>query len=118
MLKSRIERATVTAVNSGAVDAITIDAELLDAADVLDYEQVAVVVVGSGARFNTYARAGTRGSGVVRVDGAAARLVGRGDPIAVQSFATTAAFEFDGYAPRIVSVDARNQVIPVEDGRG
>lgn len=117
MLKSKIDRATVTVGDSGAADAITIDANLLDAADVLDYEQVAVVDVGTGARFDTYARAGARGSGVVRVDGAAARLIRQSGPIVVHSFAVHMALELDGYAPRVVSVDARNQVVAVDDGR-
>ena len=87
MLKSKIHRATVTDCDLHYVGSITIDADLLDAADILEHEQVHVVDVDNGARFETYTIAGERGSGAMQVNGAAARLVHRGDTIIVISYA-------------------------------
>ena len=87
MLKSKIHRATVTDCDLHYVGSITIDPELLEAADILEFEQVAVVDVDNGARFETYTIAGERGSGEIKVNGAAARLVHRGDTIIVISYA-------------------------------
>src|SRR6202041_2291953 len=87
MLKSKIHRATVTDSDLHYVGSITIDPELLEAADMLEYEQVHVVDVDNGARFETYTIAGERGSGAVKGNGAAARLVHRGDTIIVISYA-------------------------------
>ncbi len=86
MLKSKIHRATVTDCDLHYVGSITIDPELLEAADILEHEQVHVVDVDNGARFETYTIAGRRGSGDVKVNGAAARLVHRGDTIIVISY--------------------------------
>ena len=87
MLKSKIHRATVTDSDLHYVGSITIDPDLLEAADILEHEQVAVVDVDNGARFETYTIAGERGSGVMQVNGAAARLVHHGDTIIVISYA-------------------------------
>ena len=87
MLKSKIHRATVTDCDLHYVGSITIDPDLLEAADILEHEQVAVVDVDNGARFETYTIAGERGSGEMKVNGAAARLVHRGDTIIVISYA-------------------------------
>ena len=87
MLKSKIHRATVTDCELHYVGSITIDPDLLEAADILEFEQVAVVDVNNGARFETYTIAGERGSREVKVNGAAARLVHRGDTIIVISYA-------------------------------
>ena len=89
MLKSKIHRATVSDCDLHYVGSITIDPDLLDAADILEFEQVAVVDVDNGARFETYTIAGPRGSGDMKVNGAAARLVHRGDTIIVISYAAT-----------------------------
>ena len=86
MLKSKIHRATVTDCDLHYVGSITIDPDLLEAADILEHEQVAVVDVDNGARFETYTIAGERGSGEMKVNGAAARLVHRGDTIIVISY--------------------------------
>ncbi len=86
MLKSKIHRATVTDCDLHYVGSITIDPELLEAADILEHEQVHVVDVDNGARFETYTIPGERGSGDMRVNGAAARLVHRGDTIIVISY--------------------------------
>ena len=87
MLKSKIHRATVTDCDLHYVGSITIDPDLLEAADILEHEQVHVVDVDNGARFETYTIAGERGSGTMQVNGAAARLVHRGDTIIVISYA-------------------------------
>ena len=114
MLKSKIHRATVTGSDLHYVGSITIDPDLLEAADVLPHEQVAVVDVDNGARFETYTIPGDRGSGTVQLNGAAARLVHTGDTIIVISYAEYEESELVGYEPRVVHVDARNQIIDVD----
>ena len=105
MLKSKIHRATVTDCDLHYVGSITVDPDLLEAADILPHEQVHVVDVDNGARFETYTIAGERGSREMKVNGAAARLVHRGDTIIVISYASTTAAELDEYEPRVVHVD-------------
>ncbi|CAN5541383.1 aspartate 1-decarboxylase [soil metagenome] len=111
MLKSKIHRATVTDCDLHYVGSITIDRDLLDAADMLEYEQVHVVDIDNGARFETYAIAGERGSGTMQVNGAAARLVHRGDTIIVFSYAAYDAAELERYEPRVVHVQAGTNAI-------
>lgn len=115
MMKSKIHRATVTDSDLNYIGSITIDPDLLDAADIREYEQVAVVDINNGARFETYVILGVRGSGDMKLNGAAARLVHSGDLIIVISYATYTESELSGYAPRIVHVDGRNRV--TENGR-
>jgi aspartate 1-decarboxylase len=110
MLKSKIHRATVTQCDLHYVGSITIDAELLEAADILEFEQVAVLDVDNGARFETYTISGERGGREVKVNGAAARLVHRGDTIIVISYAGYEPDELDNYNPRVVHVDAHNEI--------
>ena len=114
MLKSKIHRATVTDCDLHYVGSITIDAELLEAADIREFEQVAVVDVDNGARFETYTIAGARGSGDIKVNGAAARLVHRGDTIIVISYGLYDPEDLDHYVPRVVHVDHNNQIISVD----
>jgi aspartate 1-decarboxylase len=114
MLKSKIHRATVTDCDLHYVGSITIDPDLLDAADIREFEQVAVVDIDNGARLETYTIAGERGSGAMKVNGAAARLVQRGDTIIVISYAGYDSDELAGYNPRVVHVDARNEIIHVD----
>ena len=114
MLKSKIHRATVTDCDLHYVGSITIDEDLLDAADIREFEQVAVVDVDNGARFETYTIAGPRGSGDMKLNGAAARLVHRGDTIIVISYAAYDPDELDNYEPCVVHVDAQNQIINVD----
>jgi aspartate 1-decarboxylase len=114
MLKSKIHRATVTDADLHYVGSITIDPELLEAADILEHEQVAVVDVDNGARFETYTIAGERGSGEMKVNGAAARLVHTGDTIIVISYAQYSREELEHYEPRVVHVDRSNQIIDVD----
>jgi aspartate 1-decarboxylase len=109
MLKSKIHRAVVTDANLHYVGSITIDPELLEAADILEHEQVAVVDIDNGARFETYTIAGRRGSGDMCLNGAAARLVQPGDRVIVISYADYDAAELEHYEPRIVHVDTGNR---------
>lgn len=111
MLKSKIHRATVTGADLHYVGSITVDPELLAAADMLEHEQVAVVDIDNGARFETYTIAGRPGSGDMCLNGAAARLVQPGDRIIVISYAEYESAELEDYAPRIVHVDAANRQV-------
>ena len=114
MLKSKIHRATVTDADLHYVGSITVDPELLEAADILEHEQVAVVDVDNGARFETYTIAGERGSGEMKVNGAAARLVHHGDTIIVISYAQYEREELAEYEPRVVHVDHKNRIVTVD----
>ena len=115
MLKSKIHRATVTDCDLHYVGSITIDADLLDAADILEHEQVHVVDVDNGARFETYTIAGDRGSGTVQVNGAAARLVHRGDTIIVISYAQYDRTELRDHEPVVVHLEAStNRILEVD----
>jgi aspartate 1-decarboxylase len=118
MLKSKIHRASVTDCDLHYVGSITLDPLLLEAADILPHEQVAVLDIDNGARFETYAMAGERGSGEVKLNGAAARLVARGDKVIVISYASYSAQELDAYEPRVVHVDADNQILAVDSSVG
>lgn len=115
MLKSKIHRATVTASDLHYVGSITIDPLLLEAADILPHEQVHVVDVDNGARFETYTLVGERGSGVTQVNGAAARLVHAGDTIIVISYAEYSREDLESYEPVVVHVDRDNAIIQVDD---
>jgi aspartate 1-decarboxylase len=116
MLKSKIHRATVTDCDLHYVGSITIDPDLLEAADMLEYEQVHVVDVDNGARFETYTIPGERGSGDMCVNGAAARLVHRGDTIIVISYGSYDEADLERYAPRVVHVEAdTNRIITIDE---
>jgi aspartate 1-decarboxylase len=116
MLKSKIHRATVTDSDLHYVGSITIDPDLLEAADILEHEQVHVVDVDNGARFETYTIPGRRGSGDMCVNGAAARLVHRGDTIIVISYGRYDEAELERYAPRVVHVQAdTNRIVTIDD---
>jgi aspartate 1-decarboxylase len=116
MLKSKIHRATVTGSDLHYVGSITIDADLLEAADIREHEQVHVVDVDNGARFETYTIAGAPGSGEIKINGAAARLVHTGDTVIVISYASYDERELDRYEPKVVHVKAgTNQIITVDD---
>lgn len=118
MLKSKIHRATITGSDLNYVGSITIDADLLDAADILEHEQVHVVDVDNGSRFETYTIAGERGSGVIQVNGAAARLVHSGDTIIVISYGEYSRKDLESYQPTVVHVDRANAIIQVDDAVG
>ena len=116
MLKSKIHRATVTDCDLHYVGSITVDPDLLEAADILEFEQVAVVDVDNGARFETYTIPGERGSGEICINGAAARLVHKGDTIIVISYAHYDTAEMVAYEPRVVHVEAQtNRIITIDD---
>ena len=115
MLKSKIHRATITGSDLHYVGSITIDQDLLDAADIREHEQVHVVDIDNGARFETYTIAGRRGSGEITVNGAAARLVHTGDTVIVVSYAEYDDSELDSYTPKVVHVTADNRIVTVDD---
>lgn len=110
MLKSKIHRATVTEADLHYVGSITVDADLMDAADLLPGEQVAVVDVTNGARLETYVIEGERGSGVIGINGAAAHLVHPGDLVIVISYAALPDTEAKAFVPKVVFVDDANRV--------
>ena len=114
MMKSKIHRATVTDANLHYVGSITIDTELMKAADLLEWEQVAVVDIDNGARFETYVIPGAAGSGAMCLNGAAARLVHPGDRIIVISYGDYDQSELDDFEPTIVHVDRSNRIITEE----
>jgi aspartate 1-decarboxylase len=114
MLKSKIHRATVTQADLHYVGSVTIDQDLLDAADLLPGEQVAIVDVTNGARLETYVIAGERGSGVIGINGAAAHLVHPGDLVIMIAYAQMSDAEARGYRPRVVHVDSANRIVDLD----
>jgi aspartate 1-decarboxylase len=117
MMKSKIHRATVTQADLDYVGSITIDPVLMEAADLLAGEQVAIVDVTNGARIETYVIAGERDSGVIGINGAAARLVHRGDLVIIISYAAVDDAEARALQPRIVHVDEQNRIVSLGDDR-
>lgn len=113
MMKSKIHRATVTDANLNYVGSITVDADLLEAADIRPYEQVAVVNINNGERFETYTIEGPAGGGDMCLNGAAARLAQPGDLIIVISYAQYDEAELDGFEPTVVHVDRDNRPVRV-----
>ena len=109
MMKSKIHRATVTGASLHYVGSVSIDTELMALADILPYEQVAVLDIDNGARFETYAIEGEDGE--VRLNGAAARLVAPGDKVILITYADYERDELSSYVPRVVHVDAHNRVV-------
>ena len=112
MLKSKIHRATVTGADLHYEGSITIDKDLMEAADIIPYEAVCVWDVNNGSRFETYAIEGERGSGVVCVNGAAARLVAPNDLVIIASFVSMDNAEALAHEPKLVFVDDRNMILP------
>ncbi|MEU0992180.1 aspartate 1-decarboxylase [Streptomyces sp. NPDC005953] len=111
MLKSKIHRATVTQCDLNYIGSLTIDADLMDAADLLPGELVHLVDINNGNRLETYVIKGPRGSGIIGVNGAAARLVQNGDLIIVIAYAAVPEEEAANLVPSVVFVDARNCVV-------
>jgi len=109
MMKSKIHRATVTGANLEYVGSISLDPELMRRADILEWEQVTVLDIDNGARFETYAILG--GPGEVCLNGAAARLVQRGDKVIVITYADYEAAELEEFSPRVVHVDGANSAV-------
>ena len=113
MLKGKIHRATVRQAELDYVGSITVDQDLLDAAGILAYEKVQIVDVENGARFETYTIAGERGSGVMCLNGAAARMVQPGDKIILMAYAQVTPEEAEELKPRVLFVDDKNQVTKI-----
>jgi aspartate 1-decarboxylase len=109
MMKSKIHRATVTDANLNYIGSITIDPWLMAEADILEHEQVCVVDIDNGNRFETYAITGVPGSGDCCLNGAAARLVHPGDKVIIITYADYEDAELAGFEPRVVHVDDRNR---------
>jgi aspartate 1-decarboxylase len=114
MLKSKIHRATVTQADIHYVGSVTIDADLMDAADLLPGEQVVIADIDNGARLETYVIAGPRGSGTIGINGAAARLVHEGDLVIIISYAVVADEQARTMRPRVVHVDEHNAITKVD----
>jgi len=111
MLKGKIHRARVTRCNVDYEGSITIDRDLMEAADLLPYERVDVLNINNGARFNTYAIEGERDSGEICLNGAAARLVAKGDIVIILSYHVVTEDEAVTATPRLVYVDSENRII-------
>ena len=111
MLKSKIHRARVTEVNVDYEGSITIDKHLMEAADLLSYERVNVLNINNGARFNTYVIEGDRDSGEICLNGAAARLVAKGDTVIILSYHEIPEDEAATATPRLVYVNSANQIL-------
>lgn len=110
LMKSKIHRATITSADLHYEGSLTVDADLLDAADLVTHEEVQVVNVNNGHRFSTYVIPGPRGSGVLQLNGAAARLGMPGDLVIVISYGVYDDAEARRHQPRVVFVDAQNRI--------
>ena len=115
MLKSKIHRATVTQADLHYVGSVTIDADLMDAADLLEGEQVTIVDIDNGARLTTYAITGERGSGVIGINGAAAHLVHPGDLVIICAYGACDEAEAAEFKPTLVYVDRGNVLTHTND---
>lgn len=113
MLKAKIHRATVTQAELDYVGSITVDMDLLEQAGILEYEKVQIVDVNNGSRFETYTIAGERGSGVMCLNGAAARMVQTGDKIILMAYAQMTPEEASELRPTVLFVDEKNKVTKV-----
>jgi aspartate 1-decarboxylase len=117
MLKSKIHRARVTRCNVDYEGSITIDKDLIEAADLLPYEKVDVLNINNGARFHTYVIEGERGSGEICLNGAAARLVAKGDIVIILSYHTVTDDEAVTATTRLVYVDSENRIVDTKSTR-
>ena len=113
MLKSKIHRATVTQAELNYVGSITIDESLMEAAGIYEYEKVQIADVDNGARFETYVIAGEEGSGIICLNGAAARMVSTGDKVIIMSYARMTPEEVKDNPPKVVFVDEENKITSV-----
>lgn len=113
MLKGKIHRATVVQAELDYVGSITVDEELLEAAGILEYEKVQIVDINNGSRFETYTICGERGSGMICLNGAAARCVSTGDKIIIMAYAGVDAKEAKEHKPKVVFVDEKNHIIRI-----
>ncbi len=115
MLKSKIHRAVITQAELDYVGSVTIDEELMEAAGIFEYEHVHIVNVNSGSRIETYVIAGERGSGVICLNGAAARSGQKGDTVIIMSYAAMSPEEADKHRPKVVFVNDRNEIVRTAD---
>ena len=115
MLKSKIHRAVITQAELNYVGSVTIDEDLMDAAGLFEYEHVHIVNVNSGSRIETYVISGERGSGVICLNGAAARAGQKGDPVIIMSYAAMTPEEIKAHRPKVVFVDDKNAIVRVAD---
>ncbi|UCH50533.1 MAG: aspartate 1-decarboxylase [Chloroflexota bacterium] len=117
MLKSKIHRARVTQCNVDYEGSITIDKDLMEAADLVTYEKVDVLNINNGARFHTYVIEGERASGEICLNGAAARLVAKGDIVIILSYHVVTDDEAATYTPRLVYVNSENRIVDTKGTR-
>lgn len=115
MLKSKIHRAVVTQAELNYVGSITIDAELMSASGIIEYEKVHIVDINNGSRFETYVIAGEPGSGVICLNGAAARCAQPGDLVIIMAYASMTPEEAKSHRPTVVFVDESNRIKKVFD---
>lgn len=110
LLKAKIHRATVVQAELDYVGSITVDSELLEASGILEYEKVQIVDINNGSRFETYTIAGEKGSGMICLNGAAARCVSTGDKIIIMSYASMTPEEAKSHKPTVIFVDDDNKI--------
>lgn len=110
MLKSKIHRATVTEANLNYVGSITIDKNLMDKSNILEYEKIQIVDIDNGSRFETYVIAGEKGSGVICLNGAAARMVQKGDKVIIMSYCNLSIDEAKNFNPTVLFVNENNSI--------
>ncbi len=115
VLKSKIHRAVVVQAELNYVGSITIDEELMEAAGILEYEQVQIVDIDNGSRFETYVIAGDRGSGMICLNGAAARMVHAGDKVIIMCYAQMTPEEYKDNKPKVVFVDEKNKITRISN---
>jgi len=115
LLKSKLHRATVTQANLNYVGSITIDENLMEAAGIFEYEKVQVTNINNGNRFETYAITGERGSGVICLNGAAARCVSENDKIIIMAYAQMTPDEMKKNLPKVVFLDDNNRIVKLTD---
>ena len=113
LLKGKIHRATVVQAELDYVGSITVDEALLEASGILEYEKVQIVDINNGSRFETYTIAGERGSGMICLNGAAARCVSTGDKIIIMAYATMTPEEAKECKPNVVFVDEKNRIVQI-----
>ncbi len=115
MLKSKIHRAVVTEANLNYVGSITIDRDLMEASGIYEYERVSIVDIDNGNRLETYVIGGPRGSGIICLNGAAARLVHTGDKIIIMAYCSINKADVEKHEPLVVFVNARNEIVEIKN---
>jgi aspartate 1-decarboxylase len=115
LLKSKLHRATVTQTELDYVGSITIDQNLMEAAGLLEYEKVLVVDINNGGRFETYCLQGEAGSGMVCINGAAARLANKGDKVIIMAFCQLSPNKAKAHRPKILFLDDKNTIVDIKN---